>query len=135
MVEFCTYGNKRKGFLSYFEVGSDLPFDIKRIYYIYKVPKGITRGYHAHISLDQVIWCIYGSVTIIIDDGIKRESVTLDNPSTGLIVGKGIWREMTWNQENSILCVAASKMYDESDYIRNYSEFIRRVKEGNWKKL
>lgn len=128
---FTSFGNETNGYLSFFE-DLDIGFPIKRIYYTYEAPQGARRGFHAHKELQQIAWCPYGDITFILDDGNKREEVRLDNPSLGLKIGKGIWREMIWNKAESVLCVAASMHYDESDYIRDYDEFLKHVKEGYW---
>ena len=118
------------GSLSYLESWKDLPFSILRVYYIYEVPKGIKRGGHAHKKLKQILFCPYGRIEIIMDDGFGRESVLLDRADKGLIILPGIWREMRWLTEGSVLCVAASMYYDESDYIRDYSEFQKYIMEN-----
>lgn len=119
------------GSLSFFQT-TDIGFEIKRIYYIYDVPKAANRGFHAHKNLCQFAWCPYGDISFILDDGHSKQEVRLNNPSEGLLIQKGIWREMIWNKENSVLCVAASDYYDENDYVRDYDEFLRLVKEGYW---
>lgn len=119
------------GKLSFFEAERDVPFEIKRIYYIHGVPDKSQRGGHAHISLRQILFCPYGKIEILLDDGTERESILLDDPGKGLIIGPGLWREMIWHRENSILCVAASEYYDAADYIRDYDAFLRYVNERN----
>ena len=89
---FKSFGNQADGYLSFFE-DFDIGFSIKRIYYTYGVSLGTKRGCHAHKELQQMAWCPYGDITFILDDGKKREEVRLDNPSVGLKIGKGIWRE------------------------------------------
>ena len=115
------------GTLSAFEGGHDVPFDIKRIYYIYGARQGTQRGGHAHKALRQVLWCPYGSILIRLDDGHEKSEVLLDDPAKGLIVEHNIWREMIWQQENSVLCVAADSYYEAADYIRDYDEFLKTV--------
>ncbi len=112
------------GTLSFFESERDIPFDIKRIYYIYGVNAGVERGAHAHIKLRQLIFCPYGSVIIKLDDGNEVEEILLDSPDQGLILEPGLWRDMVWKIDNSVLCVAVSDYYDANDYIREYSEFL-----------
>ena len=131
IVKFKTHGQPSSGYLSFFE-DSDIGFPIKRVYYTYGAPQGTKRGFHAHKELQQIAWCPYVDITLILDNGIIREEVRLDKPTLGLKIGKGIWSEMIWNKAESVLCVAASMHYDESDYIRNYDEFLRHVKEGYW---
>lgn len=115
------------------EVKIDIPFDTKRIYYIYGVPKGVVRGHHAHRKLKQVLFCPYGKVEVELDDGHNKSREILSAISKNtLIVGSGIWRTMKFIEDNSVLCVAASAYYDEADYIREYNEFLQYVKEGYW---
>lgn len=116
------------GTLSVFEGSHDVPFDIKRIYYIHGAPKGTHRGGHAHKALRQVLWCPYGSIRIRLDNGREKADVLLDSPDKGLIVEHYMWREMIWEKKDSVLCVAANSYYDESDYIRDYDEFLEAVK-------
>lgn len=117
------------GGVSIIEGDRDIPFDIKRIYYIHSVLAGETRGFHAHKALRQLLFCPYGSIRINLDDGHKVESVVLDDPSKGLVLQPGLWRTMDWLVSNSVLCVAASEYYSEDDYIREYSDFIAYIKE------
>ena len=123
-VRIKTVENPLEGKLSVFEGCHDLPFEIRRVYYIYEVPRGIQRGGHAHKKLRQLLWCPYGRIRIKLDDGAEKAEVLLDDPSLGLIVEHAMWREMLWEQEHSVLCVAASEYYDESDYIRDYRQFL-----------
>lgn len=120
------------GVLSFFESQKDIPFAIKRIYYITNVKKNDIRGFHAHKQLNQLLFCPYGEIEIMLDDGYKIENIILDNPSKGLIIGSGVWHEMKWLINNSVLCVAASEYYDENDYIRSYGEFKRLIEGGYW---
>lgn len=115
------------GTLSVFEAERDVPFAIKRIYYIYGAPKGVQRGGHAHKALRQLLWCPYGSILIRLDDGTEKTEVLLNDPSKGLIVEHFMWREMIWQQDDSVLCVAADSYYAADDYIRDYDEFKRMV--------
>jgi len=120
------------GELSFFEGCVDIPFEIKRLYYISKVPEGTRRGFHAHKRLKQIIFCPYGRIQLILDNGEKREEIELSDPSIGVIIEQPTWREMLWLQNDSVLCVAASDYYDAKDYIRNYAEFINYInKETN----
>ena len=115
------------GTLSVFEGSHDVPFDIKRIYYIHGAPKGTHRGGHAHKALRQVLWCPYGSIRIRLDNGREKADVLLDSPDKGLIVESNMWRDMLWQQDNSVLCVAADSYYEEDDYIRDYEKFLHHV--------
>lgn len=128
IINIKTIDTSKAGKLSFFEEKKDIPFDIKRFYYISKVPEGIRRGFHAHKNLKQLLFCPYGKINIILDDGMDRKEVLLDNPSIGIIIDKIIWREMLWIEKDSVLCVAASEYYDENDYIRDYDCFLKFIK-------
>lgn len=123
--------NSKNGELYSFD-SSDVGFDFRRLYYINNVTNETTRGYHAHKELYQALVCLNGVIEITLDDGLSQHKYILDNSSKVLKIGPGIWREMTWKKENSILCVVASDKYDEDDYIRDYDTFIEMVKEGYW---
>jgi dTDP-4-dehydrorhamnose 3,5-epimerase-like enzyme len=112
------------GILSIFESNRDIPFEIKRIYYTYNAPLGTKRGMHAHKKLKQILFCPYGKIKVILDNGTEKKNVILDDPSKGLIIRGGIWRDLIWLKENSVLVVAASDYYDANDYIRDYNEFL-----------
>ena len=127
-----TVSTETLGALSFFEGTRDIPFEVRRIYYIYDAPKGTQRGGHAHRNLHQVLFCPFGKIEIILDDAKTRESVMLDTPDKGLVIGPGLWREMIWHTDNAVLCVAASEYYDAADYIRSYDDFLEYKKEhGN----
>lgn len=125
-------GDGSVGCLSFFESKKDIPFEIKRVYYTYNVPKGTKRGKHAHKELQQALWCPYGEIEVLLDNGNRKKDYLLNSPDKLLLVGKGIWREMNWIKDNSVLCVAASDYYNEDDYIRDYKEFIEYVEKGYW---
>lgn len=105
----------------------DVHFPIKRIYYIYGVPENTQRGAHAHKALKQILFCPYGYVKILLDDGKKKSEILLDNPTKSLVLTPCVWRDMIWMQENSVLCVVVSDYYDEDDYIRDYQQFIQYI--------
>ena len=128
----CSISNL--GFLVHLESKQDISFSFKRVYYTYGVKKGIIRGHHAHKALKQLLICVYGVIEIMCDNDEKKEYTVLDDPAKGLYVGPGIWHTMKWLKDDSVLLVLASEYYDESDYIRDYDEFIRLVKEGYWKR-
>lgn len=132
-IQIKTIRNSKKGDLSFFESEKNLTFKIKRIYFTYNVPLGVKRGMHAHKNLKQLLWCPYGKIEVILDDGKEKKIVVLDRPEKGLLIENGIWREMIWKKTNSVLCVAASEYYDEDDYIRDYKTFLNYVREGYWK--
>ena len=111
-----------RGYLSAIEATRDVPFEIKRIYYITGVPQGVDRGCHSHYDLQQVLICLNGSVTIHVEsDG--KETYSLSNPADGLYIGPMVWREMVDFSDQAVLLVLASDYYKESDYIRDYSIF------------
>ena len=116
------------GELSFFESEQDIPFEIKRIYYISKVPEGVRRGFHAHKELKQLLFCPYGRIQLILENTHGREEIELSDPSIGVLIDQPTWREMLWLQKDSVLCVAASEYYDEKDYIRNYEEFKKYIR-------
>ena len=125
---FPPHGDER-GQLIAIEEHKDLPFDIKRVYYIYDTLPGVRRGFHAHRCLEQILVCVHGSCKILLDDGHDREVVTLDKPSDGLYISNDTWREMYDFSEGAVLLVLASEYYDEADYIRNYEDFLAMVRE------
>lgn len=133
MMHLDKKGNDNTGYLSFVESEKNLPFSVKRVYYTYDVPVGMKRGLHAHKELNQFIWCPYGEIEVILDDGVEKKSFLLDSPDKGLLVLKGYWHDMYWRKENSVLCALASDYYNEEDYIRDYSEFLEYVNRGYWK--
>lgn len=130
IISIKTIPTVDSGELSFFEANNDAPFPIKRIYYISKVPEGVKRGFHAHKALKQLIFCPYGIVQLLLDDGEKREEITLCDSSIGIVIEQSVWREMLWIEKDSVLCVAASDYYDADDYIRDYDDFLEYVKVG-----
>lgn len=105
----------------------DIPFDIKRIYYISKVPTDITRGFHAHRKLHQVLICVNGSVKIKVKNPKEEADYLLNNSSVGLYIGPYVWREMYDFTEGSVLLVLASDYYNENDYIRNIDFYMQEA--------
>lgn len=132
LLNFKTNGNNSNGILSYFETNKDIPFEIKRIYYIYDVPLYTERGMHAHKEIQQILWCPFGSIEVILDNGDEEKSFLLDSPNKGLLVLKGHWHKMYWKKESSVLCVAASDYYYEDDYIRDYNDYCTYIEKGYW---
>ncbi len=126
-IDFQTLGDER-GSLVALEIGMEkaVPFEIKRVYYIYHTGLGVSRGYHAHKDLKQVAICVAGSCRMVLDDGSTREEVWLDSPTKGLLIESMVWREMYDFSNDCVLLVLASEHYDESDYIRNYEAFIEQ---------
>ncbi len=115
------------GELSFFEATHEVPFEIKRIYYISKVPEGVRRGFHAHKELKQILFCPYGRIQLILENRNGREEIELADPSIGVVIDQCTWREMLWLQKDSVLCVAASDFYKVEDYIRDYDAFRRHI--------
>lgn len=116
------------GNITVVENGLNIPFDVKRIYYLYDVPGGEERGGHAHYKLEQYIIAASGSFDVIIDDGINKRTFTLNRPNLALHVVPGLWRELNNFSSGSICLVLASHIYDEDDYIRDYIEYLNKKK-------
>ncbi|WP_459189866.1 sugar 3,4-ketoisomerase [Parabacteroides sp. APC149_11_2_Y6] len=113
-----------KGNISVIENGRTIPFDIERAYYLYDIPGGESRGGHAHKELQQLIIAASGSFNVTLDDGKVRRTFTLNRPYLGLYVVPGIWRVLDDFSSGAVCLVLASMVYNESDYIRDYKEFI-----------
>ncbi|MGC8622132.1 MAG: sugar 3,4-ketoisomerase [Caldisphaera sp.] len=114
-----------RGNLTFIESGIDFNFEIKRVYYIYDVPSGAYRGAHAHKNLEQLMIALSGSFDVTVDDGKNKKTIMLNNPALGLYLPKMIWREMKNFSTGSVCLVLASDYYDEKDYIRDYSKFLK----------
>ena len=125
---FPPHGDAR-GQLVAIEEGKDLPFPIRRVYYIYDTLPDVRRGYHAHRNLEQILICVNGSCKIHLDNGRETAEVLLDKPNEGLYLANDIWREMYDLTEGAVLMVLASMPYDEKDYIRNYDKFLQMLRE------
>ena len=128
IIELDRHHSQRKGDISVVENGKEVPFDVKRIYYLYDVPGGADRGGHAHKELYQLIVAASGAFTVELDDGTEKKVFTLNRPYKGLLVKPGIWRTLTDFSSGSICMVLASEKYDEKDYIRSYDEFVEYKK-------
>jgi dTDP-4-dehydrorhamnose 3,5-epimerase-like enzyme len=126
ILDFKTLGDDR-GSLIALEENYNAPFDIKRVYYIFDTKEGVIRGNHAHLNLKQIAIAVKGRCTFILDDGKIREEIELDNPNKGLLIEGLIWREMKDFSPDCVLVVLASEHYDESDYIREYNDFLEEV--------
>ena len=122
LIPLAVNGDDR-GRLVAIEGGSDLPFAIARVYYVYATTPGTVRGHHAHRALDQLAVAVAGSCTMLLDDGSQRVEVRLDDPAIGLTLPPMVWHEMSDFSPDCVLMVLASAAYDESDYIRDYAEF------------
>ncbi len=125
-VQFSPHGDDR-GQLVALEEMKEIPFDIKRVYYMYDTAIDAVRGKHAHKALEQILICVHGSCKIRLDNGREQEIVILDKPYEGLYIKNDIWREMFDFSPDAVLMVLASELYDESDYIRDYDVFLNRV--------
>lgn len=128
VIRIKTIPTVNSGELSFFEGTHDISFEIKRIYYISKVPEGTRRGFHAHKELKQILFCPFGRIQLILENEIGREEIELSDPSIGVVIDRVTWREMLWLQKDSVLCVAASEFYEADDYIRDYDEFKKIIK-------
>lgn len=125
---FQQHGDER-GNLVALEQFKDIPFEIKRIYYMYNTKSGVHRGFHAHKNLEQILICIHGSCDVLLDNGREKKIISLETPYEGLYVGHDTWREMYNFSSDAVLMVLASDYYCESDYIRDYDKFLEMVKE------
>lgn len=121
---FQQHGDER-GQLVALEMLRDIPFEIKRVYYVYDTGKDVRRGYHSHMTLEQILICIHGSCKVLLDNGEEKKIVSLERPYEGLYVPQNMWREMYDFSEDAVLMVLASEYYNEKDYIRDYEEFLR----------
>lgn len=128
IIDFKVLGDER-GSLIAVEEGYNAPFEIKRVYYIFDTKQGVVRGCHAHKNLKQIAIAVKGSCTFVLDNGKKKEEITLDNPNNGLLIEGVIWREMKDFSKDCVLVVIASEYYDEDDYIREYDKFLELVDE------
>ena len=126
ILTFKPLGNER-GSLVALEGNKSVPFDIKRVYYIFGAEEGVSRGFHAHKELRQLAVCVSGSCRFMLDNGKDKKSIVLKNPDKGLLIGNMIWREMYDFSSDCVLMVLASDYYEESDYVRDYQEFIKEV--------
>lgn len=133
--QFQQHGDER-GQLVALEEFKDIPFQIKRVYYMYDTIKDMHRGCHAHKNLEQILFCVCGTCKVLLDDGTDKKVVILDKPYEGLYISSDTWREMYDFSDNSVLMVLASDYYHESDYIRDYEEFksmcISEKRKSRW---
>ncbi|MGL5039088.1 MAG: sugar 3,4-ketoisomerase [Aeromonas sp.] len=127
LIPLQAHGDDR-GSLIALEEGFNIPFPVKRVYYLFNTKEGVRRGYHAHKTLKQVAIVVRGSCRFVLDDGKNREEVLLDNPTKGLLIESFMWREMYDFSDDCVLMVLADQLYDESDYIRDYDKFLTMTK-------
>ena len=127
MIELQSLGDSRGG-LVVAEAQKNIPFEIKRVYWIHGTQSGIERGFHAHKALRQVAVAVSGSCQIVLDNGTAAETLTLDQSDRGVVIELGVWHYMKNFTLDCVLLVFADAHYDETDYIRDYNEFINNVK-------
>ncbi len=126
IINFPSIGDNRGSLVS-METIDKIPFNIKRVYFIFDTQKNVSRGFHSHKNLQQVAICVSGKCRMTLDDGKKREEVWLDSPNKGIFIDKYIWREMHDFSEDCVLLVLVSEHYNESDYIRSYEDFKKAL--------
>ena len=126
---FQPHGDER-GQLIALEEFKDIPFRIKRVYYMYDTEDGFVRGKHAHKNLQQILVCISGSCKVLLDNGTEKKVVPLETPYEGVYVANNMWREMFDFSPGAVLLVLASELYEEEDYIRDYDEFLQFIKDN-----
>jgi len=126
LLEFPVLGDER-GSLIALEENKNIPFGIRRVYYIYGTKENVARGFHAHKELEQIAVCVSGRCRMVLDNGASRESVWLDSPSKAIYIGNMLWREMHDFSSDCVLMVLASHVFNENDYIRDYNEFMGLV--------
>ncbi len=125
---FQPHGDER-GQLIALEEFKDIPFQIKRVYYMYDTGEGVRRGFHAHLSLEQILVCIHGTCKVLLDNGHEKKVVPLEKPYEGLYISNDMWREMYDFSPDAVLLVLASDYYNEDDYIRDYDKFLDMIHE------
>ena len=126
LIQLKSCGDDR-GSLIALEEKSNIPFEIKRVYYMFKTGEGVRRGFHAHKTLKQVAIAVRGSCKFMLDDGVEKIQLTLNHPAQGLLIESFMWREMYDFSPDCVLMVLADQIYDEADYVRNYEQFIELV--------
>lgn len=125
IIELDKHHSDRKGNLTVVENGITLPFDVKRVYYLYDVPGGESRGSHAHKELEQLVVAASGSFLVTLDDGKSKRTFYLNRPYQGLFIKPGLWRDLDDFSSGAVCMVLASDVYKAEDYIRDYQEFLR----------
>ena len=130
LINLQSHGDDR-GSLVALEEEINIPFQVKRVYYMFDTEEGVRRGFHAHKKLKQVAIAVRGSCTFLLDDGVDKRNVRLNNPTKGLLIESFVWREMYDFSEDCVLMVLADSLYDESDYIRDYDDFLECVNDEN----
>lgn len=126
LIDFKLLGDNR-GHLTVLEANKNIPFDIKRVYYLTDTQPGVPRGFHAHKELEQIAVCVSGKCRMLLNDGQCKEETWLDSPSKAIRIEKMVWHEMHDFSADCVLLVLASEHYDEADYIRSYTDFIELI--------
>lgn len=126
LIDFKLLGDER-GHLTVLEANKNIPFEIKRVYYLTDTQPGVSRGFHAHKELEQIAVCVAGKCRMLLDDGKHKEETWLDSPTKAMRIEKMIWHEMHDFSDDCVLLVLANDYYDEADYIRSYTNFIGLV--------
>jgi dTDP-4-dehydrorhamnose 3,5-epimerase-like enzyme len=129
LIDLQWHGDDRGGLVA-LESHKNIPFSIERAYYLFNTKNDVTRGYHAHRDLRQLLITVSGSCVVTLDDGTTREEAVLNDPRQGLLLDAVIWREMHSFSDDCVLLVLANNHYDESDYIRDYDTFLAEVANG-----
>ena len=127
LINFKPLGDER-GSLIAIEAEKSVPFQVRRVYYIFGIKAGVERGFHAHKALNQVAVAVTGSCEMVLDDVESKAAVLLNSPEKGLLIGPGMWRVMRNFTPDCVLLVLADQHYDEADYIRDYDQFIDWIK-------
>ena len=127
VVNLKELGDNRGGLVA-LENNNNIPFEVKRVYYIFDTKKNVSRGFHAHKALKQLAVCVSGSCKILLDNGKAKDTILLHSPTKGILIDHMIWHEMHDFSDDCVLLVLASELYDESDYIRDYDQFTRLLK-------
>jgi len=126
LIQLQSHGDDRGSLVS-LEEQKNIPFAIKRVYYMFNTKEKVRRGFHAHKKLKQLAIVLKGSCRFILDDGKEKIEILLDNPAQGLYIESFVWREMYDFSEDCVLVVLADAFYDEKDYVRNYEEFLKVI--------
>jgi dTDP-4-dehydrorhamnose 3,5-epimerase-like enzyme len=126
-LQLQAHGDER-GSLIALEEGKNIPFAVKRVYYMFDTGANVRRGYHAHKTLKQVAIAVRGSCRFLLDDGTEKIDIKLDQPNQGLLIESFVWREMYDFSHDCVLMVLADQLFDEADYVRDYERFLAQVK-------
>lgn len=132
-VYHIPYFEDDRGALNVLEIAKEMPFECKRVFWTYTIPRGSVRGEHAHILCEEFLVSVSGIVTVKVDNGVNQDEIVLDSPSKGIHLPAGCWTEQYGHSEDSVLLVLASRPYEDEDYIRTYDEFLRWKARGSEK--